>query len=174
MWSDPGETERVPLEQIEVPLVTAATEVLETMFFAAVEGDADQPREATEALAAARIRFQGAHSGWFRVVLPESAALALAANFMGATDPGEVTGEQAAQVLGEFVNMVCGATLSRLAPKEIFNLATPRVLGTAGGETPQLWIGPNENASAGNPACARRLITDAGWIDLYWRWEQAE
>ncbi len=171
----------IDLEQVGPILAAAATEVLETMFFSIVEdvdrrtgaGATAAEEEHTETV---ELSFHGPHGGRFQVVFSAYGARAIAANFIGAMDPDQVTPEEVEQVLCEFANMVCGATLSRLAPLEIFNLETPRLCGPAKLDSP----GPTNLRSSGVPAearCAvalnRRLTTDLGWIDLYWCWEQA-
>jgi hypothetical protein len=173
----------VPIELDRVgPILTeAATEVLETMFFSIVE-DVDRriglsataaEEEHTETV---ELSFHGPHGGRFQVVFSEYGARALAANFIGATDPGQVAPGQVEQVLCEFANMVCGATLSRLAPLEIFHLETPRLCGPAKSDSPGAASARPPSAPAEarcDAALNRRLTTDLGWIDLYWCWEQA-
>jgi CheY-specific phosphatase CheX len=161
MRPEPAEFGTERLGSVEEPLVTAAAQVLETMFFSVVEEGPARPVETHEMVAGAQVRFLGAHGGWLQVVLPESVIRSMTCSFMGA-GVTEETEERSTQVLGEFANMVCGATLSRLEPREIFRL-----------ETPRLCVSPPESRGGPDSWQAWRLITDCGWIDLYWCWEAA-
>lgn len=135
-------------------LAQTAREILETMFFVSPE-DAAEPTSALNDLLIAELKFEGALSGWFRIQVQESCARAMAGNFCGVMDPGELSAEGVAGVLCELANMVCGATLSRLDPDAIFKLGSPQ-LGSQGG--------------AGE-GMVQWLSTDDGLIGLQLRWE---
>ncbi len=104
-------------------LLKSAEEVLETMFFATVMGDAasDPPGERS---LAARVNFRGRPSGAVTVAACPEAARGLAAAFL-ALDEDEVSGEHAGEVVCELANMICGSVLSRLHPDSIFELLHP-------------------------------------------------
>jgi CheY-specific phosphatase CheX len=151
-------------------LTQAAPEILERMFFlfveevapevgteTAVEADARPGEARRESRLVSEISFHGAHSGRLRLVVPESCAGELAANFLGVLNLRQLGSEQIAEVLRELTNMMCGTTLSRLAPQAVFNLDPP-VLLTAK---------PDGNF----PALARRLQSGTDCIDLYWHWD---
>jgi CheY-specific phosphatase CheX len=158
---------RASVELTGEVLTQAAQEILERMFFLVVDQVVDQvdlPREDSplENLLATEIQFHGEHSGRLRMVVRESCASELAANFTGMPDPGQLNWEQVAEVLRELTNMMCGTTLSRLAPQSVFDLDPPVMLM----QVPR-------PAEADADALARRLKSGNEWIDLYWRWQGA-
>jgi CheY-specific phosphatase CheX len=162
---------RASVELTGEVLTQAAQEILERMFFLVVDevvdqalDQADLPREDSprENLLATEIQFHGEHSGCLRMVVRESCASELAANFTGMPDPGQLNWEQVAEVLRELTNMMCGTTLSRLAPQSVFELDPPVMLMQVPGP-----------AEPDPDALARRLKSGNEWIDLYWRWQAA-
>lgn len=107
---------------LENALAEAAEEVLETMFFATVMGEAaDSPGEAG---VAARVVFRGNPSGAVTVAACPEAARTLASAFL-AIEEAEVSAEHAREVVCEMANMLCGSILSRLHPDTIFELLHP-------------------------------------------------
>jgi hypothetical protein len=140
-------------------LAQAAQEILERMFFLTVD-EVEEPPEGVspERGLASGISFRGVHSGRLHLVVSHSCAGELAANFTGLADGRQLHRARVAEVLCEFTNMVCGATLSRLAPHAVFNLDAPGMLETA----------PVEAGAA----LKRRLKCGDEWINLYWRWEK--
>jgi hypothetical protein len=105
---------------LEKALRESAEEVLETMFFAAVLGDAAEPAPEDRG-GAARVAFSGAPPGVCTVAACPAAARSLAAAFLG-IDESEVSAGGADEVMRELANMICGSTLSRLAPDAPFEL----------------------------------------------------
>lgn len=97
-------------------------EVLETMFFSDIIGEA-ACRAAGDHFRF-RVEFQGEPSGELRVSLPKETASALAASFLG-KEKDEVTGIEAVHVAGEFSNMVCGCFLSKHDSGTLFSLSSP-------------------------------------------------
>lgn len=104
-------------------VLDAAEEVLETMFFATVMGNA-AAAPAGEGSLAARVLFRGRRSGAVTVAVCPEAARGLTAAFL-ALDEDEVSGEHAREVIGELANMICGSILGRLHPDLIFELLHP-------------------------------------------------
>jgi CheY-specific phosphatase CheX len=144
------------------------------MFFMTVEDVEAAPAGGDGSRAPARetslvseITFHGAHVGRLRVVVPESCASELAANFTGTPDPGQLDFEQVAEVLRELTNMMCGTTLSRLAPLAVFDLDPPVLLAP---DAAHPGAGPLEPELQ---ALALRLKSGGEWMDLYWRWQEA-
>ena len=109
---------------LDKALSDSAEEVLETMFFATVIGEASPAELIHPASAAARLVFHGKPSGIFTVAACPVAARSLAAAFL-ALDEDEVSQERAAEVVCELANMICGSVLSRLEPDELFELEHP-------------------------------------------------
>ena len=131
-----------------------AREILETMFFVSPE-DAAEPHPCPADLLTAELKFEGALSGWFSIQIQENCARAIAGNFSGVMDPGELSADATAGVLCELANMVCGATLSRLDPAAIFKLGAPQLVA-------QIRAGEGLN---------QWLSMDEGLIGLQLRWE---
>jgi len=116
---------------LEEKLATAASDVLETMFFTSVE-DADSEAERlyinsqTNRIGAS-LDFHGACRGRLALSLEREAAQGLAMNFFGSCGP-DGTEEDCRNVVAELTNMVCGAMLSHLDRKSIFCLDSPKEL----------------------------------------------
>ncbi len=116
-------------EQVERALSAAATEVLETMFFASVdEADGTAARGVGDERIGVQIAFQGACCGCLSLSLEAQAVQSLAAGFLG--EEQEPQQEESGAVMAELANMVCGALLSRLARKAIFRLDRPVLLAS--------------------------------------------
>ena len=107
-------------------LAGAISEVLETMFFEEVVGDAPVPSEGL----AARVAFNGAPSGVFTLAADRRAARSLAASFL-ALENSEVTELQMGEVIREMTNMICGSVLSRLEPQAALELRAPELVPPA-------------------------------------------
>ncbi len=93
-------------------LAASAAEVLETMFFTAVGGEAEAGQAPVEWISAA-LEFHGEPGGRFRVGASRPAARAMAASFLG-LDESEVSDRQVGEVMCELANMICGSVVSRL------------------------------------------------------------
>src|SRR5579871_2372466 len=102
-------------------LTAAAADILECMFFLAIEHVDDRGPRLDEPALGVEIEFRGVHRGQFRLVTGANCARGLASNFIGVLGPGELSAEQVDEVLRELTNMMCGATLSRLAPQAVFD-----------------------------------------------------
>jgi len=144
-------------------LEQAARGILERMFFMDMEESgtgAAHVGTSAEPVLASEVTFHGVHRGRLRLVVPETCARELAASFTGILDPNELNPEQTADVLRELANMVCGATLSRLAPQAVFDLDAPAIRAS---------IPPEESGWD----VVRRLVCGSDWLGLYWHWEEA-
>lgn len=108
-------------------LTMAATEVLETMFFASVEIPEAEAADPPGDRIGASLDFHGACTGRLVLTLERAAAQELASSFLGGFGKAG-PGEDIQSVLGELTNMVCGAMLSHLDRNSIFYLATPMQL----------------------------------------------
>ncbi len=108
-------------------LTTAATEVLETMFFASVDPAEDENAAPAGDRIGASLDFHGACAGHLAISLDRAAAECLASNFFGGVGEGGPA-EDSQSVMVELTNMVCGAMLSHLDRNSIFCLDTPKQL----------------------------------------------
>ena len=115
-------------------LFLSAQEVLETMFFTPVHGEAERGEEPREencggfARLGVSLDFDGDLRGRFAVSVEPACADGIAANFLGADDPFGLADGQTGQVLCELANMICGAVLSRVQPGGRFDLTHPEVV----------------------------------------------
>jgi len=111
-------------------LAAAAADVLETMFFSSVIGEAPVRATPSADAVAARLQFSGARSGAFALRLTEAAAQVIAANFL-AEETDEPSKPQVQEVVCELTNMMCGSVLSRLDRGAHFDLGQPAVVDAA-------------------------------------------
>lgn len=137
----------------------AVHDVLETMFFTDVLGEKPgHPASSVSALDA-RLHFEGARSGEFRVAVAPRAARSVAGNFLGAENESEVTETQVGDVICELANMICGSALSRLAGDGALELKRPD-------------LAPGDGDVAGWPeAAARTFELENGWLTAAIRFE---
>jgi CheY-specific phosphatase CheX len=130
----------MPETPIAEALFAAAGDVLETMFFSPVVGEATT--SPSEPALTARLSFSGGRSGSFAVRVSARAADTIAANFLGedgnVTEPGQVR-----DVICELANMICGNVLSRLDREAHFDLQHPELV---------------EACSAGPPGAVCRIF----------------
>lgn len=112
------------LDAVVDSLAAAAADVLETMFFSSVVGDAPVSDIPAAGTVAVRLPFSGARAGTFAVRLTAEAAQVVAANFL-AEEAGEPTAQQVEEVVCELANMMCGSVLSRLDRDAHFDLGQP-------------------------------------------------
>jgi CheY-specific phosphatase CheX len=131
----------------------AAQEVLETMFFVTVLGDAPEDAASPSRLCV-QLRFQGSPPGWFRLSLCHAAARSVATGFCGAEAEGDLSEAQVESVVRELANVICGAALSRLESDSAFELQAPEIVPCPG----------QEDASEG-ARCS--LLLDCGALDLW-------
>ncbi len=115
----PAECERL--------LSESAEDVLETMFFTCRAEEAPGGAEA-DAGPFVEIRFRGNPPGVFHQRLGRRAAAELAAFFLGAASPEEVSAAEVDNVLRELANVICGRALSRIESDSTFDLSSPEIL----------------------------------------------
>lgn len=82
------------------------------------------------------IAFSGALAGAVEVILPERLARWLVASIAGEPPENELEEYQVFDGLGEFANMICGAWLTNLFPRQAFELRPPAVTRMAPDWTP--------------------------------------
>jgi CheY-specific phosphatase CheX len=113
-----------------LPLVPEhCAEVLDAMFFATVTGWATLPHlpigpPGAEPCLTLSLFFTGDICGRFAVSLEQSTAGSLAANFLG-EEPAAVSPHDAAEVVAELANMLCGSVMSRIEGEHKFVLSHP-------------------------------------------------
>jgi len=120
----------MPDQEIAESLAAAASDVLETMFFSSVVGEAPVTATPPADAIAARLEFSGARPGAFAVRLTLGAARVIAASFL-AEETDEPTPAQVQEVICELANMMCGSVLSRLDRGARFDLGPPAMVDAA-------------------------------------------
>ncbi len=101
----------------------STAEVLETMFFTCIVGDADcEPSDPVST----KLDFTGTPSGSFGLSLSKAASRQIAAGFL-AEDEFEISQAQADEVVCELTNMLCGSLLSRMETETCFDLTHPEL-----------------------------------------------
>jgi CheY-specific phosphatase CheX len=105
-------------------LMSAATEVLESMCFINVVTSSDESVTEDGAWISARLHFQGPSSGYFGLRTPLGTARIIASNFLG-EDEVDLNTLQVIEVLCELSNMICGSFLSRLESNGVYDLSHP-------------------------------------------------
>ncbi len=141
-----------PLEnQVRAALREATVQVLETMFFVSL---AEEPPASGEfwpcSVHTVRIEFRGDWRGAFTIRVPDCMGRTIAANFL-AEDESTIAELDAEEVVREFANMVCGATLSAIAPHATLDLSAPS--GQAG-------------VPSAGAVCSDSLVCDCGRIEM--------
>lgn len=117
--------------QTNEAMSAAAADVLETMFFSPVMGEAASDASCSEPVLMARLKFSGGRSGSFTIRVSARAAATIAANFLGEeTDDPEPA--QVRDVVCEMANMICGSVLSRLDREAHFDLQHPELVEACG------------------------------------------
>lgn len=105
----------------------AVTDVLETMFFTAVDGPAEEPCSGGQCLAV-RVVFDGHPPGVFQLSVACETARRVAESFLGVESEDELDEAQVENVARELANVLCGAVLSRLEAKTTFSLGPPELV----------------------------------------------
>lgn len=124
-------TEATTGAEIENMLASAASEVLEAMFFAEVLGPASPAALDTSGLLTVELEFRGSPSGLFQMALPDSTARSIAATFLG-EEECDIVDAQSESVTCELLNMIAGAALSKLESEVTFVLCQPHRVEPAG------------------------------------------
>ncbi|HEV8039624.1 MAG TPA: chemotaxis protein CheX [Bryobacteraceae bacterium] len=106
-------------------VVRVAAQVLETMFFEEAVATACEHAWLPTAVTV-HVSFEGSHRGEFLLSVAPDTARSIAAGFLG-LDPEELTGTQAAEVILELANILCGALMSTLWPESALSLDTPEL-----------------------------------------------
>jgi CheY-specific phosphatase CheX len=110
-------------------LLTAATDVLESMYFTGVMGLSEDMLAGPGWMA--QLEFKGELSGTFSLGMSAETARLLAANFFG-EEESEISETAVADMVGELANMICGSVLSRMETENHFKLSHPVVDAAVG------------------------------------------
>jgi len=113
--------------ELDESLCVSTSEVLETMFFASIIGDAEAGTEQSGDWISARVGFRGNPHGAFGVSVTAAAARTMTAGFLGLEDE-ELVPAQVGEVVCELANMICGSVLSRAPSETCFHLAHPHLV----------------------------------------------
>jgi CheY-specific phosphatase CheX len=108
--------------ELEPLLISAASDVLESMCFVGILGSAAETPD--EGWLSARLDFSGVYTGSFGIGASQNAGKLIASNFLG-QETAEVSMEQIEEVLCELSNMICGSFLSRYRHADLFDLSHP-------------------------------------------------
>jgi CheY-specific phosphatase CheX len=107
---------------LEALLLSAASDVLESMYFTSVTGPSEVPLSGAGWTAG--LEFKGELSGTFTLRMSMGSARLLAANFFG-EEEADVSETAVADMVGEMANMICGSVLSRMETESHFKLSHP-------------------------------------------------
>jgi CheY-specific phosphatase CheX len=111
------------ISELDRLVVESTSEVLETMFFTCIVGDADgDPPDPVST----KLDFKGTPSGSFGLSLSKDTSRQIAAGFL-AEDEFEISQAQADEVVCELTNMLCGSLLSRMESENCFELTHPEL-----------------------------------------------
>jgi len=110
----------------------AIFDVLETMFFEPLQSvDRDiklsEWFSQKEALFAAKLDFNGPNSGFFYIIVPESVATEITANFLG-IDEDKTDNEQKIDTIKEALNMIGGRVFSFFDREGEYKLNIPELI----------------------------------------------
>ena len=111
-------------------MIEAASQTLETMFFAVPDAVSESTSRPDGDLIAVSLSFRGSPNGHFALIVSDQLARTLAANFAGC-DEADLAPVQVLGVAAELTNMVCGAALSKIEPEAGFDLAAPEAIRIA-------------------------------------------
>jgi CheY-specific phosphatase CheX len=101
----------------------SASEVLETMFFTGVLGEAESlPSDGLTT----RLNFRGTPSGSFGLSLSRDSSRQIAAGFL-AEEEQEISQDRVDEVICELTNMLCGSLLSKIESEGAFELSHPEL-----------------------------------------------
>jgi len=113
------------MSSLHQAVAEATDEVLSTMFFTML--DAPPETAANEPCLRVRVNFRGRWTGTLALCASLGASAEMAANFLGLDGPDSPAAPEQEAVAKELANMICGAALSRLDNKEVFELLPPVV-----------------------------------------------
>ncbi len=113
--------------QLNRALRDSVQEVLEKMFFVEPVEEPPSDADAHEGEMVVGLAFEGVPPGELTLRVTTSAALQIAADFLG-EDASDLPPAKVEEVVRELTNMICGSVLSRVESSATFRLASPRIL----------------------------------------------
>lgn len=140
--------------ELRLPLVEAASEVLESMCFLSVLGEISAPDAIDDRWIGSHLEFTGDQgSGVFGICVTADTGAIITTNFLGQAIY-ETSTAQIEEVLRELSNMICGSFLGRFRGDSIFDLASP----ICGG----MRVAPDLHHGV-----VQTLELDEGWLHLW-------
>ncbi len=120
---------------LKTAMTASISEVLETMFYMALEFNDEDTLEAgvikeAKKTIACRINFKGKFSGYFILFIPKELLIDMTESFMG-LDKNEISDELSSGMIKETINMLAGSVLSNYDDKIVFRLSIPEIVDTA-------------------------------------------
>lgn len=114
---------------------TSISEVLETMFYMALEFEESESVESsgidlTQGTRICRLDFSGKLTGHFIIFVPEDLLIGMAADFMG-EEPENINEEYIEGTIKEIINMVGGNLFAALDSNAEFKLGIPEMVTTS-------------------------------------------
>jgi CheY-specific phosphatase CheX len=134
-------------------VASAASSVLDTMFFAETEPCPPLSPEQQRGMMGVSVHFDGGVRGEFLIGFDPHVAAVLSAAFLGVGEC-DVSTDEIAQVMCETANMICGAALSRIEAEDHMRLETPALADAAaafatGAYLQEFFVTPDGNISTG-------------------------
>ncbi len=120
------------MKDLKMMMTTSISEVLETMFFMALEFDDYATLEDSGLLNEDNVRscilsFNGDFSGHFTIFIPETILVTMAIDFMG-EEKENITREHSDGIIKEVINMVAGNMFAALDNQAEFDLGIPEMV----------------------------------------------
>jgi CheY-specific phosphatase CheX len=120
-------------EVLTSAMKNSISDVLETMFFLAVDFDDSVSLDEfwdpdKDKITAARLNFNGPLSGYCILYIPEKLSVSITADFMGKEEK-DVSDNQVKETVKEITNMITGNAFSLYDPEAVFNLGVPELTG---------------------------------------------
>lgn len=124
------------MKDLKLKMITSISEVLETMFYMALEFEEHENLNSCGILEAQNIRickleFKGNFSGHFIIFIPESILITMAEDFMG-EDRENINREHSDGIIKEVINMVGGSLFACIDNKSEFKLSIPEIIEDTG------------------------------------------
>ncbi len=122
------------MKDLKKMMTTSISEVLETMFFMALEFDDSENLDNCGILHEKNVRvcqlvFKGEFSGHFSIFIPEQILISMAVDFMG-EEKENITREHSDGIIKEVINMVAGNMFSAYDNQVEFQLGIPEMVAT--------------------------------------------
>ncbi len=122
------------MKDLKKMMTTSISEVLETMFFMALEFEDYESLDSCGILheknvEVCRLVFSGIFSGHFSIFIPEQLLISMAVDFMG-EEKENITREHSDGIIKEVINMVAGNMFAAYDNQIEFKLGIPEMIDT--------------------------------------------